>query len=258
MKGRIIAIIETLLIGVFIWAAVNLADILINYWDGDKIYSQAEQYFTYEEPDKDKGEKETSKYTVDINGLSKINPDIVAWIYIKDTKVSYPLLHCKDNEKYLKRTFNNKKSDFGSIFIDFRNSKDLTDRYSLIYGHNTKNGSMFGSLKKYKDINYYKEHPKILIIYADKLYEYEIFSAYTTLTDSPAYNFFYTTDSEYQAFLDKLAGFSVIDTGISPTAKDKVITLSTCTSRAENERFVVHARLADITENYIPITVDKN
>ncbi|MEG1179742.1 MAG: class B sortase [Oscillospiraceae bacterium] len=256
MKSRLISIIETLLIGVFIFSIANLADIFGSYKKGDDIYSESKQFFTYHEKGKDNGNN-SETYTIDINGLQKINPDIIAWIYIKDTKVSYPLLQSTTNEEYLKKTFNNKTSDFGSIFVDYRNASQLTDRYSLIYGHNTKNGSMFGSLKKYKDVNYYNQHPQISIIYADKIYQYEIFSAYTTYTDSPAYNFIYTGDGEYKIFLDKISGLSEIKTNIPTTVSDRIITLSTCTSRTENERFVVHARLASVTQNNTPITIDK-
>ena len=256
MQGRILAIVETLLIGVFIFAAANLGDIMANYHKGDQIYSESEQYFKYED-DKQEDGQAIEKYTIDINSLQKINPDIFAWIYIKDTKVSYPVLQCDNNEKYLKRTYNNLKSDFGSIFLDYRNSRNLDDRYPFIYGHNTKNGSMFGSLKKYKDIGYYKEHPTISLVLEDKTYIYEIFSAYTTEVDSPTYSFTYTDDNEYQTFLNKITDFSVIDTKVKPTAMDKVITLSTCTSRTETERFVVHAKLISITPNEAPVTIDK-
>lgn len=257
IKERIYSIIQTLLIGVFIYAAINIGGIISNYNEGDKIYYESqEKYFVSEQEDGDKS-NENQKYTLDIAQLKKINPDIIAWIYINDTKVSYPLLQCDNNEKYLKQTYNNIKSDFGSIFVDFRNSSDMSDRNSIIYGHNTKNGSMFGSLKKYKDVNYFKQHPKIYIVYADKTYEYEIFSVYTTLTSGPAYINIFTNDDDFKNFLSAITELSVITTGIKPTANDKVITLSTCTSRAQDERFVVHARLANIIQNETPVTIDK-
>ena len=257
VKERLYAIIQTILIGIFIYAAINILGIMNNYNKGDKIYSKPqEKYFVIEQADNDKS-NENEKYTLDLAQLKEINPDIVAWIYIADTKISYPLLQCDNNDKYLKQTYNNIKSDFGSIFIDFRNSVDMSDRNSIIYGHNTKNGSMFGSLKKYKDANYFKQHPKISIIYAEKTYEYEIFSVYTTLVSGPAYVNNFNNDDEFKSFISATRGLSVIDTGITPNIQDKIITLSTCTSRSPDERFVVHARLAGITQNNNPIEFDK-
>lgn len=261
IKERLYAIIQTILIGVFIYAAINIFGIANNYNKGDKIYTESqEKYFVIEQETDDKTSDKTDenqKYILDLAQLKEINPDIVAWIYIDDTKVSYPLLQCDNNDKYLKQTYNNIKSDFGSIFIDFRNSADMSDRHSIIYGHNTKNGSMFGSLKKYKDANYFKQHPKISIIYAEKTYEYEIFSVYTTLVSGPAYINNFNNDDEFISFINATAKLSVIDTGIKPNIQDKIITLSTCTSRSPDERFVVHARLASIIQNENSIEVDK-
>jgi sortase B len=251
IKDRIYSIIQTILIGLFAYATINIIGIAIHYNEGNKIYDESqEKYFSVRQ--KNTRDSNSEKFEVDIEQLQKINPSIVGWIYIKDSNVSYPLLHHTDNEKYLKKTYDNRTSNFGSIFIDFRNDPNLFDSNSIIYGHNTKNGSMFGSLKKYKDSNYFYSHPKIHIIYGDKVFEYEIFSVYTTLDSGPAYVIDFSNDDEFQNFLTAITSLSVIKTDIKPDVGDKIITLSTCTSRTEDERFVVHASLANV------ITYDEN
>ncbi len=256
VKVRIYSIIQTVLIGVFIYSTINIINIAIHYYQGNKIYNESQEKYFSINHNNDK-EDNNDKYEVEIEQLKKINPDIVAWFYIKDTNVSYPLLQYTNNEKYLKKTYDNRTSNFGSIFIDFRNSSNLSDRNSIIYGHNTKNGSMFGSLKKYKDYLYLKKHSNIYIVYKDKTFEYEIFSVYTTLVSGPAYINSFSNNDEFENFLTAITSLSIVDTGIKPTVNDKIITLSTCTSRAEDERFVVHARLSNVLTNDTNSIIDK-
>lgn len=92
--------------------------------------------------------------------LNEKNPDCVGWIYIADTKVNYPVMHTPDQpEKYLKRDFYNRIMGCGVPFIDARCTLDSTN--IIIYGHNMKNLTMFGGLRKYLDESYLKVHPTI-------------------------------------------------------------------------------------------------
>lgn len=254
IKDRIYSIVQTILIGLFAYAVINIIGIAIHYNEGNKIYSDSQEKYFFVNPKQT--DDETEKYEVDIENLQKINPDVVGWIYIKNSNVSYPLIHYTDNEKYLKKTYDNHSSSFGSIFIDYRNDPNLLDRNSIIYGHNTKNGSMFGSLKKYKDASFLNDHSKINIIYKDAVFEYEVFSIYTTLDTGPAYIIDFLSDNEFKNFLTAITSLSDVQTGIKPDVSDKIITLSTCTSRTQDERFVVHAKLVNITAYDENIKID--
>ncbi|MDD6807077.1 MAG: class B sortase [Oscillospiraceae bacterium] len=245
MKKRIYAILEVLFLFIFVFSAYKIYDIFANYNEGDSIYEDAQDTFISTKP-----EAEETEFSVDFEKLKETNKEILGWIYIPDTPVSYPLLQTDNNQYYLKHTYNHTYSDFGSIFIDTNCSPELTDDNTIIYGHNTKNGSMFGSLKKYKDINYLKEHPNIYIIYEDAKYTYEIISEFTTDTSYKVYSTNFGTRQKFRDWQKEIIGKSVNNTSdITPTGEEKLITLSTCTSRTETERFVVIARLVNIEKN---------
>ena len=100
---------------------------------------------------------------VDFKALKKINPDIVAWIRIPDTSIDYPVVQGNDDSYYLTHTFKKTEHVAGAIFLDSDNYADFSDDKNIIYGHNMKDGSMFGDLKKYKDPKFAGEHPYIEI-----------------------------------------------------------------------------------------------
>ncbi len=250
MKSRIYTILEIMFIALFLISAYKLYTIYSNYSKGDEIYKEsADTYLSVEENTDESGVKENS-FTVDFEALKEENAETLGWILIEDTPVNYPLLQTDDNDYYLKHTYNRIYSDFGSIFLDYRCSPDLTDKNTIVYGHNTKNESMFGSLKKYKDAAYLEEHPFIYIIYEDYIYKYAIFSMFTTTTSSDVYNLNFESAAEYRQWIRDMHAQTVTDTGeYKPTGKEKIITLSTCTSRTEEERFVVLAMQVEAEEN---------
>ncbi|MDR0314378.1 MAG: sortase, partial [Oscillospiraceae bacterium] len=151
-KRIILTVLEVLFLALFVFALINIVNIYNSYRQGDEIYEEAkDKYF------------DESSFKIDLEGIKKVNPEIVGWVLIEDSKVSYPLLQTMDNNKYLKLTYDLKQSNFGSIFIDFNNNADMSDQHTIIYGHNTRNGSMFGSLKSYRDADYFKSHPYIYV-----------------------------------------------------------------------------------------------
>ena len=104
---------------------------------------------------------------IEIEKVSKAlkdeNPDYKAWIKISGTKIDYPIYQTDNNEYYLNHNQNRKRSAYGAIYFDYENkiTKEKTDKNLVIYGHEMKNGSMFGELKKLKSLSFYKEHPTI-------------------------------------------------------------------------------------------------
>ncbi len=144
-----------LCIAVFGIAAVKLIDIGKEYYDGQKEYEELKAYIKEVpvcQPEKmtgDEPEKETGK-EIDFEGLRKINEDLVAWIQIPGIGVDYPVVQGEDNEYYLYHTFQKENNKAGSIFLDYRNHDDFTDRRVILYGHNMKDGSMFSNLKQYQ------------------------------------------------------------------------------------------------------------
>ena len=164
-----------LCIAVFGIAAVKLIDIGKEYYDGQKEYKELKAYIKEVpacQPEKMKGdesEKETGK-EIDFEGLRKINEDLVAWIQIPGIGLDYPVVQGEDNEYYLYHTFQKENNKAGSIFLDYRNHDDFTDRRVILYGHNMKDGSMFSNLKQYQDSVFRKNSDSAYLYLPEKTY----------------------------------------------------------------------------------------
>ena len=180
---------------------------------------------------------------VDFNKLKKANPDIYAWINIEGANVDYPILQRKDdNSYYLQRTVDGKRSVYGSIYTENYNTKDFSDFNTLIYGHNMKNGTMFGSLKKFRDASFFEKNRYINIYMENRVLKYEIFAACTWDNKHILVNRNFDLLENRTAYLEEIFAVrdmnSQISRDIEVTAQDKIITLSTCMNN-KNKRFLV-------------------
>ena len=178
----------------------------------------------------------------------KLNGDMVGWIQIEGTKVDYPVMHTPQSPNYyLKRNFNGDYSEWGCIYMreecDFNKPSDNV----TIYGHNMNDGSMFGDLRKYNDVNFYKDHKYIFLDSLTEYHVYEIFSVFKT-TANQGEGFAYhqmedaANEKEFNTFVKTCKDLSFYDTGITPVYGDKLLCLSTCEYTLDNGRLVVAAR----------------
>ena len=180
---------------------------------------------------------------MDFTALREVNSDVLGWILIPGTVISYPLLQGDDNQYYLNHTWKKWTSAVGAIFLECNNSPDLSDFNTIVYGHRMNNGSMFASLKNYKTRSYWSAHPCVYITNDAGTHKYDIFAAYEVSTEGSTYQLGFSGNASKQAFLDECMSRSVIDTGIVPTVYDRILTLSTCTGRGHATRWVVQAVL---------------
>ena len=180
---------------------------------------------------------------MDFTALREVNSDVLGWILIPGTVISYPLLQGEDNQYYLTHTWKKWTSAVGAIFLECSNSPDLSDFNTIVYGHRMNNGSMFASLKNYKTKSYWSAHPCVYITNDAGTHKYDIFAAYEVSTEGSTYQIGFSSDDSKQAFLDYCMAQSTIDTGIVPTVYDRILTLSTCTGRGHATRWVVQAVL---------------
>ncbi len=174
--------------------------------------------------------------------LLKLCEDGVGYIYQDDTVVSYPILQAEDNDKYLRHLMNGEYNVAGSLFVDYAFEEGLNSRYSIIYGHNMDDGSMFGTLTKYKDEEYYKEHPEFQIFVGDRGYVYYVYAAAQVPIDSFVFNYNEMTDEEFLEFMAEAKELTdyEIDIPVKITEHSHVVLLSTCIEypRDYNYRYV--------------------
>lgn len=116
------------------------------------------------------------KCQVNFEGLNRRNEEVVAWIFFENEDISYPIMYSED-DKYLNTTIDGASSTSGALFVDEKNEPDFEDKVTVVYGHNMRNGSMFGKLKNYKEEDYYQDHQYFQVLTEDgKAYRYRIFS----------------------------------------------------------------------------------
>lgn len=182
---------------------------------------------------------------IDFEELKNVNSDIVGWLRIRALDISYPVVQGEDNDFYLHRTFEKTDNFAGCLFVNADNRSDLTDQNTIIYGHNMKNGSMFGKLKDFNDPETFKKSKYFWIFTPDLIYEYRIFSAGIVDTVGNTYQISFT-DEEFDQFINQAFANSVVENSdVEVTTDDRVVTLSTCTGD-DSTRFVVMGKLAQV------------
>lgn len=193
---------------------------------------------------------EEPEFTINFDELKKTNSDVVGWIVIEGTQVSYPIVQGNNNSFYLNHSYDKKWSGYGSIFMDYSSSSDFSDFNTFVYGHSTKNGTMFGELYKYMDVNFYNEHSNYYLYTPSGNYLVEIFSAYDANTDSDSYNQDFSSLEEYKNYLELIISKSRFSTDIEVDyKKDRIITLYSCskeTNHSKSDRYFIHGKLTKI------------
>ena len=183
---------------------------------------------------------------VDFPALRQKNQDTVGWLYVGSCGISYPIVQGEDNDYYMHITFEGNRNASGAIIMDYRDDKYLKDWNTFIYGHNMKNGSMFGSLKKLlKDETLVEQDPYIYVFLPGYIYRYKIFSYYKDKPDSKMY---WTADNlqEYRQYIRDALSLSVKDLGVETSEENNMITLVTCSGSGEGKmRFFVHGEFID-------------
>ena len=212
---------------VFLFSLFNVISIIQNYREIDKTYDEAVGQFT-EIPSKTSDEESdgTGVPEVDFDALLQVNSDVIGWIYIENTDISYPVLCGRDNQQYLFQSYEKKYLTAGSIYIDYRCSRDFTDSRTVIYGHNMHNGSMFGKLDKFTKESYMKKHPYVYILLpTGETLKYEVKKAYKADVEGKVYD---------------------LPSGEAQNPEDRKLYLSTCTEdSSDTQRFVVECDFAE-------------
>lgn len=181
--------------------------------------------------------------------LYQENQDLYGWIEIEDTVINYPVMYTPNNPNfYLRRNWNKEYSVSGCIFIDGRSNGETEN--IIIYGHNMDNETMFGTLNKYKEKEYYQEHKYIQFdtIYEKAIYEIIAVSkaiAYNNVSEGE-YSFYNNIElnskekfNEYISFIKENSYYEIES---NTEYGCEIITLCTCDYWADNARLLVVAK----------------
>lgn len=251
----VVQTILLLLLLLLILAAIVIGVVIINkvceYKESDAMYAQVAERFANRLPNKKtvKLDEEKSPVEIDFDELLLQNSDVVGWIYCEDTQIDYPVVQSEDNDYYLHRMIDQSYNYSGTIFLDARCEKDLSNPVSVIYGHNMNNGSMFHSICEYtksEKESFYEEHPHLYFNTPEQNYKIDIYSVVITPADSYVYTFYFLNDTQYLEWLEKVKDESVLETDVVANLDSKMLVLSTCSYQFENARTCLIGKLVPI------------
>ena len=181
-------------------------------------------------------------------GLYEENRDLVGWLSIEGMKIDYPVMQNGDDKYYLHRDFYGNDSKYGCLYVRKQADLDAGTNF-IIYGHNMKDGSMFGELDMYLKESFYKEHPTISFdtLYEERTYEIvAVFRSQVYNADDDVFKYyqFYEADTqeEFEDFYGNIKELSLYDTGVEAEYGDTFLTLSTCAYHVPDGRLVVVAK----------------
>lgn len=242
LKKKYVGILITIFIIIcligLIYSLINIINWKKDVDDNKVILEEIkENIFTNEENDLIK---------IDFKSLKEINSDVVAWINVNGTNIEYPVVKGKDNSYYLNHNFNKEYNVAGWIFSDYHNKFDETDKNIVIFGHNTKDGSMFGTLKNVLDKSWQdnKDNLEITLVTEKGQYKYQVFSTYSIIAEDYYINTLFNSSDEYSRFVNEISSRSNYDYNVEVNSNDKILTLSSCIGDGK-KRVVLHAKLIE-------------
>ncbi len=246
-------IIQVVLIAIILISAYKLAENWIAGVQAKKFYDSLQAAYTLEAQavaERDLTAEVAAlrpKYPpleLNLEALKQMNDDFRGWLYYPALGVDYPVVQAEDNEYYLRRSFEGEYLRAGCLFMDSGASEDFSDRNAFIFGHNMRDGSMFGRFKELiEDTTICDREPYFYIYTEDVVYTYEIFSYYQVKEDSERYMTF-TTDATYDHYVKWALENSLYKKEIDLSERNNIMTLSTCYGTSgSSKRLLIHGVL---------------
>ncbi|MBQ8830595.1 MAG: class B sortase [Oscillospiraceae bacterium] len=179
---------------------------------------------------------QTSTANPSIQKLVSDYPDVVGWLTVEGANISHPFVQTDDNSSYLWADLDHKFINGGTLFMDYYNSKDCSDKITVIYGHNMKNGSMFGQLKKYLDFDYITENSDVYISFPESTAHYTAVACFVV---DGANNIIFDSIGEkedVQDVVDYICANTKVNPDVAMDGSSDILVLSTCHGSYETAR----------------------
>ena len=198
---------------------------------------------------------ELGDFDVDFDELNSINTDVYAWLYIPGTEVDYPVaqsIEYKEDDYYLDHNIYRQYQFSGTIYSQLKNHLDFHDPVTVLYGHNMLNGTMFATLHRFEDREFFDEYNTAFVLTKDKVLTYLIYSAYVFDDRHILNTYNFDEEGVFQEYLDStLEPHSYsgnVREGVTLNTSNRILTLSTCTGGASNTRYLVQGVWVDERE----------
>lgn len=232
----VMRIIELIFLILLVYSSINIFKWYNNNKENKQIINEIAESVTINEDT-----NEEKKYKINFEELKQKNSDTVAWLKVENTNIEFPIVQANNNSYYLTHNFDKKYNVAGWIFADYKNKLDGTDRNIVVYGHNMRNNSMFGSLKDVITEEWYnnEENKYITFVTENEYQTYQVFSVYQIKTE----DYYIKTEfksNEFTEFIDTITKRSKKYFGINVSKEDTILTLSTCANN-NKYRVVLHS-----------------
>lgn len=242
-------------VGLLYSAFILLSDNL-EYAEGEASYQQVRLIWESSEPSADQTglplQITSEVYTdeqidsVDFSTLEKINPAVVAWLSSEGTEIDYPIVQGEDNDYYLRHLYTGESNKLGSIFMDCRNHEDFSDKNTIIYGHNMKDGSMFSSLAMYKDQSYYDSFPTMFLYTPGGAFKIDLFAGIIVDGSQESVRADFKDDHDFISYINSLKEVSTFKSNTIVATDAQIITLCTCSYEFNNARYALCGKLTPV------------
>jgi len=239
-KAILNLVIYIMLLSILLYSGIKIYKWYKDKTNNSKIAEQIKHTVIVEEKNEDENKKE---YKIDFNKLKDQNNETVAWIKVNNTNIEYPVVKGTNNSFYLNHSFDKSNNSAGWIFADYRNKFDNTDKNIVIYGHNMKDNSMFGSLKNILNSDWYdnEENTNITLYTENEKCIYKVFSIYKIESEDYYIKTEFSDDNNFEQFVNTIKKRSIKEFNTDVSKDDNILTLSTCANN-NKYRVVLHAK----------------
>ena len=214
-------------------------------------------WYSYDIPETDFGEEteidqKTDTDSTPVKQMQKKNPDFKGWVKLSNSKIDNPIYQTKDNDYYLNHNSRRQKSVYGALFFDCNNvvTQEKIDKNLVVFGHEMKNGSMFGQLKKLRELKFYKNNPTVEFTVLNRKGTYKIYAVFVLNSKAKddggyIYNIYrneFSSDAAFDEWVAEAKQRSLVNTSVDVKNGDDILTLVTCSDDFKDSRLVVMAR----------------
>lgn len=198
---------------------------------------------TEEEP-----EPETESYVspIDFEALWEKNPDVIGWIRMEGTQIDYPILYSGDNDYYLHHDIDGNETAAGSIFLDMEDRPDMTNPHNVIYGHRMRDGSMFKDVIRFREEQFFRDHPYYRIYLPDREIRLKVISCYYSANSYQLRRMYFPTQRAFDQYVERAREKCPYAVEVEYPVKS-LFTLITCSYEVEDARTVLLA--VEVDEN---------
>jgi len=183
---------------------------------------------------------------IDFEAYSARNPDFFAWIYVPGTKIDYPVVRSHDNSDYMRHDLDGNFFMGGTVFMDMGNRADMSDRITVLHGHNMRDGTKFADLHNFRDPEFFAQNRVIKLYMPEGMRVYEIIAVYIRDDRNILYRVDYSIDEVWEAYIEEIfnntdesANLFKVEIGND----DQMLTLNTCVRGQDTKRLLVQGIL---------------